>query len=171
MQLVKKIVPAIGVIWIFLLIFMPKTELYFLLEKKLVEQDIQINEAKIDERLFSLDIQKATIFYKGIPVASAKSANIFSVLAYSRVLLKDIEFDALLASSLPQKVQILKLTHSVLDPIHLLVWAKGSFGTVKGNFDLKSKKLHLDFVETKEIDNIRESLQKDQKGYYYEISF
>lgn len=170
MQLVKKVLLVVGIVWFFFLIFMPKTEFYFLLEKALQQQSIKINETEIDEGLFSLDIHKATIYYKGIPIATAEVIGIFSLLVYTDIRFHNVKFDTFLKGKVPQKIMFLKLRHSIVDPLHVAVEAEGSFGAVRGNFDLKSRQLHLDFIETKEIDSIKQWLQKDKKGYYYEIS-
>jgi len=58
--MVKKILLPLLVGYIAFLIFMPKTELYFMLENKLAENDITLNEKSIDEGWFTLNVNEIT---------------------------------------------------------------------------------------------------------------
>jgi hypothetical protein len=72
---------------------------------------------------------------------------------------------------LPSEIAKLEAVHSVLSPQILHLKAKGSFGKVDGEVSLNKREVHLDFVETKQIDMLRSVLKKGEKGWYYETSF
>jgi len=172
MQVVKKLFIVLFVLWFALLLFMPKKELFYTLERDLEKQGIQINEKGIDEGLFSLNLIDATIFYKGIKVATVEKINIFTLLFTTNIHISTLELDDALKAFAPQKIDSADITQLLLAPYTLNITALGSFGEMKGLADLKSGKLRLDFLNTtKEIDVIRPNLQKDDKGWYYETSF
>jgi hypothetical protein len=172
MQVVKKFFIVLFVVWFALLLFMPKKEIFYTLERNLEAQGVQINEKEIDEGLFSLNLIDATIFYKGIKVATVEKINIFTLLFTTNIHISTLELDDALKAFAPQKIDSADITQLLFAPYTLNITALGSFGEMKGLADLKSGKLRLDFLNTtKEIDVIRPNLQKDEKGWYYETSF
>jgi hypothetical protein len=172
MQVVKKFFIVLFVVWFALLLFMPKKEIFYTLERNLEAQGVQINEKEIDEGLFSLNLIDATIFYKGVKVATVEKINIFTLLFTTNIHISTLELDDALKAFAPQKIDSADITQLLFAPYTLNITALGSFGEMKGLADLKSGKLRLDFLNTtKEIDVIRPNLQKDEKGWYYETSF
>ena len=172
MQMVKNIFITLTVFWFALLVFMPKQELYFTLEKELLKQDIEINEQSIEEGVFSLNLIKPVLYVKGIKVATLEKINIFTLLFYTNINVKSLLLDESLKSYAPGKIDVANISHSVFTPFHVNIDAEGSFGILDGDADLNERKLRLDFKETtKDIDSIRSNLKKDEKGLYYETSF
>ncbi len=172
MQVVKKLFLVLFVLWFAVLLFMPKQELFYMLEKNLAEQGIVINEKKIDEGLFSLNLIDASIFYKGVKVATVEKINIFTLLFTTNIHISTLELDDALKTFAPQKIDSADITQQPFSPYTVKISALGSFGEMEGVADLKTGKLRLDFLNTtKEIDLIRPNLQKDEKGWYYETSF
>jgi len=172
MQVVKKIFISLFVLWFALLLFMPKKELFYTLEHALLQEGIVINEKSLDEGLFSLNFMDATIFYKGVKVATVEKINIFTLLFTTNIHISTLELDDTLKAFAPQKIDSADITHLLFAPYTLNITALGSFGKMKGSADLKAGKLRLDFLNaTKEIDMIRSHLKKDKKGWYYETSF
>ena len=169
--MVKKTLIALLLFWLALLIFMPKVQLYYLLEQALEKQEIRINEAKIDENLFGLGVTDATLFYKGIPVAKVAKTEMLTLLVYNRVKIEHVILDALLKEKFPASVEHLGVRYSVLDPLHVQLSGSGSFGTFEGAYNLRTRKLHIDIVPGKEIGTIQQWLKQGEKGYYYETSF
>jgi hypothetical protein len=171
MQMVKKIFIAFFVLWFALLLFMPKQELYYKLEQALVKEGIKINEERIEEGVFSLTLKNADLYVKGIKIATVEKVNLFTLLFYTKVELSELLLDSSLKRMAPQRTQSATLSHTLLSPMHVSIQAEGSFGLLAGNADLKERKVHLDFVEEKEIDMIKQMLKKGEAGWYYETSF
>jgi len=172
MQMVKNIFIGFFVIWFALLVFMPKQELYFTLEKELAKQDIEINEESIEESVFSLNLIKPVIYVKGIKIATIEKINIFTLLLYTNINLKSLLLDESLKSFAPEKIDVANIAYSIFTPFRVNIEAEGSFGVLEGNANLNERDLRLDFFETtKELDSIRSNLKKDEKGLYYETSF
>ncbi len=171
MQMVKKIVIALAVIWLAVLIFMPKQELYYMLEKELEKKDIKINEKSIDEGLFSLTINEADVYAKGIKLASVEKLNFFSLLFYTKVEFKNLVLDDSLKSMAPTQTDAATISHAIWNPLYIGIDAQGSFGELKGAVSLDDKTLRLDFNESKGIEMLKPKLKNDEKGWYYETSF
>ena len=171
MQVVKKGFIVFIVIWIAIVVLMPKKEFYYKLEEELVKHEIKLNESKVSEGLFSLGLEKVTVYFKGIKVATIEEMNFFTVLFYSRMELQSLHVDDSLKTMVPQETQKAVITHSVFSPLGVFVEASGSFGAMAGAIDLSDRKVRLDFNESKNIEMLRSRLKKDEKGWVYETSF
>jgi len=171
MQMVKKSFIAFMVIWIAILVLMPKQAFYYKLEEELAKHEIKLNEQKSNEGFFSLNLKQVTVYFKGIPVATIEEVNFFTLLFYSRIELQSLHVDDSLKTMVPQETQKAVLAHSVLSPLEVLVDASGSFGSMTGNIDLSEQKVRLDFNESKNIEMLKPQLKKDKNGWFYETSF
>ena len=171
MQMVKKIFITLAVIWFALLVLMPKQELYYKLEKELAKNGIKINEKSINEGLFSLTLNEADVFAKGIKLASVEKVKFFTLLFYTRVTLDKLQLDDSLKNIAPTQTEHATVAHAVWNPLNISVEAQGSFGSLNGAVALADKTLRLDFNESKGIEMLKPKLKKDEKGWYYETSF
>ncbi len=169
--MVKKIFILLFVAWFALLFFMPKQELYYKLEKELAKQGVEVNEESIDEGVFSLTLHNASVYVKGIKVATVEKVSFFTLLFYTKAQIDNLVLDDSLKSMAPQHTDKAVLTHTLFSVLNVSIHAEGSFGLVDGDADLKERTLRLDFIEPKEIDSIKSQLKKDEKGWYYETSF
>lgn len=171
MQMVKNALIVLLLVWLGVLGFMPKQELYYTLEEALAKQEIALNEKKINEGLFGLTLEKVSVYVKGIKVATIKELDIFTLLFYTRVELHTLHVDDSLKQMVPQKTKEASLSHSILAPTQLKVEAQGSFGVMMGQVDLLERRVHLDFNESKELHMLGSGLKKGEKGWAYETSF
>ena len=171
MQMVKKILLGIFVLWFAFLAFMPKTELYYLLEKELVKNDIKLNETTIDEGIFSLKLKGVKLFVKGIHIATIEKIEIMTLLGYSTFKIENMVFDELLSAQAPKEISNMDIVHSLLDVTHININANGSLGEVNGMVALIKRNIRVDFQKSKEIHKIKNYLKKDTKGWYYEKTF
>jgi hypothetical protein len=171
MQMVKKSFIVLIVAWLGILVLMPKQELYYKLEEELAKQDIKLNEAKINEGLFSLTLHQVSVYYKGINVAAIEEVSLCTVLFYSSLELRSLQMDDSLKTMVPEETKKALLSHSILSPLNISVDASGSFGSMAGKIDLGERKVRLDFNESKNIEMLKPQLKKDEKGWFYETSF
>jgi len=173
MQMVKKIFIAIALVWIVLIVFMPKQELYYKLEHILKKNDIRLNEEKIDEGWFSLRLYNVDVYIKGIKLATIDEVDFFTLLVYSKLEVKNLLLDESLKAKIPTQISDIKAVHSMVTPLNVNLDIEGSFGGATGYINLKTKNLQLDFNNTsiKGIEMLQSTLQKNEKGWYYETSF
>ena len=171
MQMVKKGVLVLVLTWLAIVILMPKQEIYYKLEEVLDGYEIRLNEEKKSEGLFSLNLKGVTVYVKGINVATIDEVNLFTLLFYSSVELRSLLVDESLKTMIPQETTSAVLRHSALSPLGVSVMASGSFGALTGNIDLNERTVHLDFNESKNIQMLKPTLKKSEKGWGYETSF
>ena len=170
MQILKKFFLLIIIVWLAILFFMPKKEIYYKLEEKLAEKSIKINEASIEEGLFSLNISNAEIYVKGIKMATVENLDFFTLLLYTNIEVENFFIDETLANRLPTKINQVLFSHIGLDPLNIKIVGKGDFGGVDGKIDLNKKVLRVDFNDSKAIKEFKPRLRRDDKGWYYETS-
>ena len=171
MQMVKNSLIMFTIVWLAIFLFMPKQEIYYKIERELLEHNIELNEASIDEGLFSLTLKGVAVYAKGINVANIKQVDLLTLLFYSSVQAQALHLSDSLKSMVSGDMKGLVLSHSILSPLNILVSADGSFGSLRGNMDISERKIHLDFNESKNIEVIKKYLKKSEKGWYYETSF
>jgi len=171
MQVVKKALIALFVIWFAFVLFMPKRNLYYKLEQELALQGIKINENKIEEGLFTFEIDDAVIYIKGIALIHVKKASFFSLLFYNNLHVREINIDKSLASMLPTSLDELTLSYAIWSPRYVMVSAHGAFGAFDGKIDLLEHKVHLDFSKIVSSGKWKHQLKKGKKGLFYEKSF
>jgi hypothetical protein len=171
MQVVKNIVIALFVTWFAVLLFMPKQELYYTLEKELLKEGVEINEKQIKAGIFSLTIKEAEVYVKGIKIATVEELDFFTLLFYSSLTVEGMKIDASLSAFAPEEISKIQAMHSILSPSEAFITAMGSFGLAEGVVDLNSSTLRIDLVDVKDIGTLKSQLKKDEKGWYYETSF
>jgi hypothetical protein len=171
MQMVKKSLIVFLVAWFAILVLMPKQAFYYKLEEELAKYEIKLNEEKMNEGFFSLNLEQVTVYFKGINVATIEEVNLCTLLFYSSLELQALHVDDSLKTMAPQKTHKALLSHSVLSPLEIFVDATGSFGAMTGKIDLNERKVRLDFNESKNIEMLKPQLKKDDKGWVYETSF
>jgi len=171
MQMVKKVLLLLLLLWAGLIVFMPKESLYYTLEKRIAKEGIEINEAQIEEGIFDLILKHPVIYVHGIKVATLKEIRIRTLLFYNRIKVYDIEVDKSLQHYLPPKADTVWLTYTVLRPLQIAVKTRGSFGKISGVIRLWEKKIHLDVSNPEKFGMLRGEMKKGEQGWYYETSF
>ncbi len=171
MQMVKKVATVLLLIWFVLILFMPKEEIYFSLEKELAKNDIELNEENRSEGIFSLSLQNVTVYVKGIPLVTVEEIDFFTLLFYTSIHFETLMIDESLKTMTPTEIEDLLISQSILAPLNLSVKAEGLFGEARGNIDLDMRMLRMDFNDTKALGMLKSQLKQGEKGWYYETSF
>jgi len=171
MQMVKKFLILLLVLWFAILFFMPKQLLYYKLEEVLLQNDIKINEEKIEEGLFSLTLYNSKVYVKGIQLATVEKIDFFTLLFYTKVDVNQLLLDESLKNMAPTEIYQIEATHAIWNPVYVSLDALGIFGKSNGQVSLLNKHLRMDLEDSKNIDMLKGSLQKDEKGWFYETSF
>jgi len=169
--MVKKVLLFAVVILFSLMIFAPKRELYYLLEDRLLREDIIIDNEDIESGLLSLKLKHPVLYVKGIKVAEIEEVKLFTLLAYSSLKASNIRLDALLKRWAPELIETIKINYQLLSPDRVALVAEGPFGRAVGYILIKKRFLHLDLIEEKELGTLKSLLKKGEKGWYYETSF
>lgn len=171
MQMVKKSLIVFMMVWFAILVLMPKQELYYKFQEELAKHEIELNEEKMHEGFFSLNLEHVTVYFKGIPVATIEEVGFCTLLLYSSIELEGLYVDDSLKTMVPQETKKALLSHTLFVPLEVSVEASGSFGAMTGTMDLNERTVRLDFNESKNIEMLKPQLKKDEKGWNYETSF
>jgi hypothetical protein len=171
MQMVKNALLVLLLVWLGILGFMPKQELYYTLEEALAKQEIALNEKKISEGMFGLTLEEVSVYVKGIKVATIKEIDVLTLLFYTRLKLDTLHMDDSLKQMVPQETQEAIFSHSIVAPTQIKIEAQGSFGGMRGQTDVLNRTVHLDFNESQALPMLGSQLKKSEKGWVYETSF
>ncbi|HHH19459.1 MAG TPA: hypothetical protein ENK86_02940 [Campylobacterales bacterium] len=172
MQMVKRLIGGLLLLIIFLWLFSPKQELYYLLEKELEKKGIVISNETFHDHWLGLEITNADIYLKGIKVAEAQDLTLNVFFLYNTLTINKIQTDKGIHNIAPKSIETLTATFSIIAPYKIALTGEGSFGSIYGGLYLNlDNKLLIRFNNAKEIAAFKKFLKKDQKGLYYETYF
>ena len=171
MQMVKRALLLLIVLWLSIILFAPKQELYYLLEERLQNSGVILNETRIDENAMGLTLEKVTLYIQGVDLGKIKQIDLWTLLFYTR-----IDITAFTPSPGILKIADIRLKkahfqYAVWNPEQIRIEVEGNIGKVVGSFDLKKHLLRLRWEKTGAIDPIKPYLKRDKKGWYYERIF
>ena len=171
--MVKNILVIIISLWFSIVAFMPKEELYYTLEHKLVKYGIELNEKSIKSGIFSMDVSDIDVYVEGIKVAHIDHIDFLITLLFNTIDLSNIQLDSSVSSFVPssiKKIQEGHIVYSVTSPFKAKITLNGDFGKAQGYIDT-NRSLRLNFIELKSKNSFKYMLKKDDNGWYYETKF
>jgi len=174
--MVKTIALWIGVIWLALIVFAPKRELYFMLEDELAKNNIILHGEVVEENLFGVSILHPTLYVNKIEAAKIDEISLTTFLFWSVVSVKQITVNAIAKEWIPAPIEKLEANYGVWQPMGIGVSGASSFATIAPTsvLDLATMKIRIDIAPTvgneKGIDKLKGFLKKDDKGWYYETA-
>ena len=171
MRLVRNILIFLIALYVGIIIFMPKSELYFYAEKELKKQGVVIDNEVLEPKIASLTIQHPVVYYQGVDVLRVAKLKITPLLFVNTIEADSIELLNVAKQFLNIDIDKLKLNHTILKPFRVKLWAVGSFGEADGFINLKQRVIHIDISKIKNINPIKRFLKKGAKGWYYESRF
>lgn len=158
-------------VFVFALIaFTPKESLYFFVEQKLEPFGVVIAQEKLEDKLFSLEVEDAILYAQKIEAAKVASTQITLLGLYNSIEVEGVVLASMVESFLPQKIENISVSYSLIDPLHVVIKANGEFGELDGGFALLDGELQLHLkpskvMLTKYRSTLRE-FKKDQNGEY-----
>ena len=120
-----------------LVVFVPKSSLYFLMEHNIKPLGVVVSNETLHENLFSLDVQHAEVSVKGVDAAEIKNIHIILLGLYNQVIFQDIKLSSMAASFVPLHIKDAKISYTVIDPLYIKGYAEGDFGKATLMFHLK----------------------------------
>ena len=171
MHMVKKVLLIFAALWVSLILFAPKQELYYLLEHQLQKEGIILSQERIQETALGLEIENAIVSVQGIEVGEVKRIRFWTLLLYSQVDLVGFESSPGIRKMADINLERAKLRHAVWHPLTLSLEAEGNFGVVDGEIDLSRRTLRLRWQKVGEISLFRPYLKKEKGAWVYERRF
>ena len=174
--MVKKLMKFFGYFLFFLaalVAFVPKSSLYFVVEKQIEPLGVVISQEALVEHFFSLEIEHAHLNLKGVEAARVQHASVMLLGVYNRVQLQDIKLSAMAKSFLPLRVDEVDIIYSVVDPLHVRVKASGAFGHCEAVLNVKTRRfelvLHPSKLMKQQYSNALRELKKEKNGEYHYV--
>ncbi len=149
--------------YIGLILFMPKEQLFFTLQRYLAKKQIFINAASTQTPL-SLHLRKGTLFYNGMDLASIQHASIYPYLFFNRLQIHDGELKV--GNYI---IKTLAADYSLLHPWQVMLHGMSASGPLDGTIDLKTHELKLYIQNPPHI--MLQYLRRNKKGYYFYAKF
>jgi len=144
-------------------IFIPKENLFYLLQKEL-SPNIYIN-TDLSSNPIKLSLTRGQLYFNNMNMVNFEEIDIFIYLFYNKILLKNVKFEIG-----NYRVESGKIIYSILSPLKIFIKGKGNFGLIDGFIDLKEKFIKIYILDLKNS-TIKRLLKKDEKGYYYYEKF
>jgi len=171
--MVKKFLKFLGYTLFFifaLVLFMPKESFYYLLERELKSFDLVISGESLHERLFTLELENLAITAKGVDAAEVGSSDILLFGFYNRVHFENIELSSLVSSYAPPRIETLRVSYTLLNPLEIKAFAQGDFGEANIALSLLDRGLSAVVEPSKlmqsKYQNTMRLLKKDENGEY-----
>lgn len=149
---------------------MPKTRLYYGLEKALYSSQIILSDEKIHETSISLHIDDGKLFFKDIEVGEFKHIAIYPDIFVN--LLKINHFQKNKEISLLPDIVLDNITFFYTPFYPIKAWIKGesSLGHIRGYIDLRQRRVQIDLFASKlpgQLQSLMKKIKEDQYRYEY----
>jgi hypothetical protein len=159
----KKILIFILGFLIGFIIFMPKDNLYYTLQKYLEKEKVYINSnIKSD---ISLNLIDGTVYYNGMDILRFEKVKILPL-----ILFNELKADNIKVSIKNYKITSLKAFYTLFYPIKIFIKGKSSFGELEGYVDMIKREVKIYILNLTDT-SIKSFLKKDKKGYFYYAKF
>ena len=160
---------------VMLYLFFPKENLYYKMQEHAVQYKVKVFENKIKANLFSLDLLDGKLLYEGVETATFQKAHILLLGFYNGVHVNSVTLSGLVKNFLPQKIEQIDASYSLLHPLEIRFFLKGDFGSAEGFYEIKSSKIVVKLHPSKMMQmHFKSSLREFKKlkngVYSYEKS-
>lgn len=157
-----------------LIVFLPKSNLYYSAEEALASAHLYLNNEEINDRLLYLDIRDASLLLDNMMIGSVEHIRFIPLIAFNRATITGVEFNGEFASLFPEGIEYVSFTYTLLHPLTVAITGEGGFGPIQGEIDLTQNRLTLLFEPSPVMRSyplLLSKLRKSDEGLVYEISF
>ena len=158
-------------LYVGLVLFMPKVNLYYTLENFAKKELIEIKEGSLKDRWLDLDIKEAVVSYDGIASVQADEVKISPWIFYNKVTALGVAPTKEVEKLFDARADEVILTYSVLDYKHIMISAHGNFGEIEGTLDMFAQKMRLILDPSEKFKNntlVKQYFKKEEEGLVYE---
>lgn len=159
-----------------LIFFAPKIGMYYFLENELKVYDLIISGETLKDEGVRLNIKDGQIFVKSIESATIKECDVTLLLFYNSINAQDITLSQSAKSFVPLKVQELKFSYTIFNPLNIKAFAVGEFGTAQAQVNILERTLHVDLQASEMMskgyqNSLREFKKSEDGGFTYDKTF
>jgi len=159
-----------------MIVFLPKTNVYYLGLDFLKPYKVFIVSENIKDNSLSLDIENLKVKYEGIEVAQIESLSVGTYLYRTTLEIDAIKANDVLKNFIPEYVQKISITHNVFkNPFKIDINARFKQGRAFGEVDLLERKVMISLDVSRNFiskyRDILKNLKKNGKYYTYEYQY
>ncbi len=160
----------------FILFFLPKINLYYQAETLLEKYKVTISQETLSDKGFIFTIEKGLVYFDDLVVAKIDKVSASSFLVYNSVRFSPFSLSKDMEQFLPIGIQNFNVTHSVINPVHVIIQGAGDFGSFKGDIALLDRNISLVLSPSKLLIKQRpfwlKRMKKTAEGdYRYESAY
>ena len=133
---ILKILAYIVFFFLMLIYFMPKENIYFYAEHELQKFDVVIAHEKVIDDGVGLKLEDASVYVKDIKSANVGEVDVSIFGVYNHIFAKNINLTSTASSFLPLKVALVSIGYTIMNPLKVVIFAKGDFGELRGDVNL-----------------------------------
>lgn len=175
MKLIFKIIFYIFLFIYLILAFLPKHEIYNFALSKLQTYEVQIDSTSEKDKYFGFTIENANILFKDIKAANIENIDLSVLLYKNKINIQNISIAREFSKILPASINILNISHSILNPLFVNIELQGEEYKGHGTFDIVNNSIKFYFYPsnkfTKKYATLLKQLKKiSDKEYIYEYS-
>jgi len=159
----KKFILFLIGLFIGFIVFIPKDNLYYTLQKYLSKEKIYIN-SNIKNSLI-LTLSNGKIYQNGINLAQFEKVKIIPFLVYNNIKAKNIKI-----SFQNIKIDNLNITYSIINPLKIKINGTSNIGKINGEVNLIKKIIKI-YILNLNNNTLKSFLRKDKQGYFYYEKF
>jgi len=163
------------VMFILLVLFLPKVNLYYAAEALMQKQNIYISDEEVNDSGFALELINPKIFFDKLELMKVDEIKLSSWLLYSSIKLSHIEVNEGFSDFLPSDINTIQVEHFIYNPTHISLSGESQDSFFYGDVDLVQKKivihLRVGVKSEKRYKVLLRKLTKEEGGYYYEYKF
>ncbi len=159
-----------------LILFTPKSSLYFLLEENMKQFEAIISKEKIEDSLFTLRMQNLELSLKGVESALIEKADITLLGLYNSVAFYNIELSSVVDAFMPPNIENATVSYTVLHPLQIRAVALGDFGKAHVTCNIIDRNVSIVLEPSKRMlseyrNSLNEFKKDSQGGYVYAKTF
>ncbi|WP_345985136.1 hypothetical protein WCX49_10995 [Sulfurimonas sp. HSL-1656] len=131
---------------LFLLVFLPKTALYHEAELQMKPFGLAVAAETPVDRGVDFVLKGGDLYFEDLHVARLERITVTPWLFYNSVRVAPFTLSSDMESFAPRSVDGMRVTYSVLDPLHVTLEGSGAFGSVTGQVALLERKITLELT-------------------------
>lgn len=175
MRRIVKFLSYLIVMLALIIIFLPKTNLYYAAEILMKEKNLFVSDEEVLDKGYSLELHNATFFYESLSLAEIDSIKLSPWIFYNALSVKNIHVNDGFSDFLPLEIQTVKMEHFIYNPTNIRFRSDSDANYIYGNIDLLERvlvaHLRLDAKSEEKYKAMLGKLSKEEGGYFYEYKF
>jgi hypothetical protein len=123
--------------------FLPKANIYYLLESKLVKSGIILSEDSVEESFAGLNLNNIDVSFGGSNMAHAQKVEAFFGIFYNKIELTSATPASSMRNFIPEMNEI-SAWYTPFYPTKVFLKGKGDIGSISGSYNIYDSKIHLE---------------------------